>query len=51
MEMADDFYTVKPMFDSSLPWKEKRKLIQAEIDRKKKAAIKKKKELKAKNGG
>ena len=34
------------MYDSNLPWKEKKKIIEADIERRKKAALKKKKQVK-----
>jgi len=38
-----------PMYDSSLPWKEKRKIIQADIDKKKKALKKQIRKAKLQN--
>ena len=35
-----------PMYDSNLPWKEKKKIIEADIEKRKKAALKKKKQVK-----
>lgn len=38
-----------PMYDSNLPWKEKKKIIEADIKKKKKAAQKKIRKAKLKN--
>ena len=37
-----------PMYDSNLPWKEKKKILEAEIKKKEEAAKKKKRKLKRK---